>query len=233
MKYVFKPAAVLLTLMLLSSGIPVVLSSTSTGEAISQQNNVNQELRQDVLTEETIYKILDSITINDILFYMNKYVDEARIGYEYKEQFTASINTGLDELDSLGVTRDSSLLKAGRILDGSLLRSRGHVKYRWFMIGIFPVIVTISTIIPRVSFNITQVPTPIGNLTVRLELFIKTVPFIDFITIREPHLILPSITQSTRIWPAIGGRVTVQGVTLFILAYGPRIKWIREDALRR
>ncbi|MEM0492982.1 MAG: hypothetical protein QXS02_03370 [Candidatus Thermoplasmatota archaeon] len=228
MRFIFKIFTIFLTLALLSTVIPLGASYDNT--MINSEDNVNYEYEQDdILTDDMINRVLESITINDLVTCMEGYIDEMREDSGHKNLMSTSVREGLEELAQLGIKRDTSLFKAQNILKNSILKQGGNIKYRWFMIGVFPVIVRISTILPRVTFNLTKIPSPLGNLTVKLELFVKAVPFIDSITLREPRLILPGLTQTTRIWPAIGAHITIQGVTLFIMAYGPRIKWVHES----
>ncbi len=190
------------------------------------QKNENTPVEQSTtdITEETAKEVLSVLTINDIITQLQNYIDTKIPESTQKQQMTAALTESTLELQNLGITQKTSLFKVKNIL-GELLRNRLNTKFHNFLVGFFPVFTTVQTITPPAEINLTEIPFAIGNLTVKLEVFVKVIPFLDFITIREIRPLRHGLTQTTKIWPAIGARITVAGITVFIAAFGPRIKW--------
>ena len=190
------------------------------------QKNENTPVEQSTtdITEETAKEVLSVFTINDIITQLQEYIDTKIPESPQKQQMTTALTESTQEMQNLGITQETSLLQIKTKL-GQLIQNRLNTKYRSFLVGFFPVFTTVSTITPSFEINLTEIPTTMGNLTVKLEIFVKVIPFLDFITIREIRPLRHGLTQTTKLWPAIGARITVDGITVFIVAFGPRIKW--------
>jgi hypothetical protein len=191
---------------------------------IQKNENTPIEKTSNDITDETAEEILSSFTIRDIIIQVKEYIDTKIPESPQKQQMITALTESTQEMQNLGITQETTLLHAKSKI-GQLLFNRINTKYRPFLIGFFPALTTISTTTPSIEINITEIPTTMGNLAVKIEFFVKVIPFLDFITVREIRPLRHGLTQTTKIWPAVGARITVEGITVFIIAFGPRIKW--------
>ena len=230
-KKIFAIAVITMFLITGLTTIPaqIVPVSLNNNEITTQNNNIDQP--DDIkLSESTLLEILDSVTIGDLVELLRDYVQDNSHEMPYKTMMMRFLENGIQSMEKLGLTSKTTLFKARDLLSFSFF-DRGQVKYRSFLINILPLQATVSTIIPSYEVNISKIEVnPFGNLTVKFELFVKVIPFIDRITTRQFGILRPLLTQSAIIWPTIGGRITIAGFTLFILAFGPRIKWTRATS---
>ncbi|MCX6666246.1 MAG: hypothetical protein NT038_09375 [Euryarchaeota archaeon] len=214
-------AITFITLMLLTAWCsvpaqPILQTLQKTKQKPAQE-------KTQVITDETAIEILSALTISDVITPLKQYLDTNPKSTK-KTLLTTAMIDSTQEMQTLGITQETSLVQVKTKL-GQLIQNRLNTKYHSYLVGFFPVFTTISTITPSVEINLTEIPTTVGNLTVKLEIFVKIIPFLDFVTIREIRPLRHGLTQTTKLWPAIGARITVEGITVFVVAFGPRIKW--------
>ena len=180
---------------------------------------------QTQLSAAQIQRFLDSMTLGDFVDILKQNLYQQSHNSAYRLFALSSINEGMKALENRGITRTTTLGEARTRL-GIFNKEETTVTYHPFLIGILPAQSTASTMIPKVEINLSQ-SEQFAGLTLKLEFFVKLIPFIDRITTRQLGILRPQVSQSAIIWPAVGGRITFAGFTLVILAFGPRIKWER------
>ena len=221
-----------ITLVLVALVLMTCFTTIPAGSALSKKNaypssmqSSNVQLQSLELSDSSIEEILDSLTIRNVIESIIGHIQNKIQDSSYKTMMLRALEDGIQALERLGIASRMTLLEARDILASGIF-NQGGAEYRSFLINILPTRATVSTLLPPYQINISNNP-QYPALTVKLELFTKIIPFIDRIVTKQSGIIRPQLTQSATIWPAIGGRITVAGFTLGILAFGPRIKWTR------
>jgi hypothetical protein len=176
----------------------------------------------DTQLESDLLEILGSITVGRVIENIRENLLSNYRETPLRTMLIKSLDNGVQSLEGSGISSTTTLLEAGNILEE--LYNMGDVSYHSYLINILPAVATVNTVIPPIVVNITD-NNQSEFFNLKFELFVKAIPFIDRITTRQLGLIRPQLTQSAIIWPTIGGRITIGGITLFIVAFGPRIKW--------
>ncbi|MFH1101612.1 MAG: hypothetical protein V1726_06225 [Methanobacteriota archaeon] len=223
----------LITLLLLTifpilstSAYHYQIDTQHTSYTILPDTQTNDSEAQNLFIEE----ILESITINDLISILKNQLQNTSLAHQPTTPLLLqSLDQSTQTFTELGIYPTTNLRETQTILNTEII-NQNKIKYRPFLFNVLPWITTVSTILPTYNINLTELPTPLGNLTVKLEVFMKIIPVLDRITTRQFGIITPRLTQSSTIWPAIGGRITVSGITLVIIAFGPRIKWTRGES---
>jgi len=202
----------------------------------TEKSGFNQIYYEKVKTE--LPKIFDSLTIGDLIGTMRTTLKNKFCKGFFKRHIDASIETGVQEMGTLGLSSQMTLSEVSSSFETGLFNR--NVKYRTFLINILPYSTSISTFVPVIETEIATLIPPIDinlsnitgeeNLTVELELFIKSIPFFDYITTRQFGIVEPLLTQKSTIFPTIGIRITVEGFTVFIIAFGLLIKWTKSTS---
>ena len=214
-----------LVLMLVLTSVPVFASQEVASPVIQNQQPLQSI---DDIDPAVIDELLNSLTIGEIIVLIqqqiNTNIPEDSV---MASLLRTSLDQGVQSLDQLGLKPSTSLFKTKNIL-GNDRNNLRNTKHRPFLISVLPKQTTVTTIlIAPMKMNLTNVSTPLGNVPVKLEVFIKIIPFVDRVITRQGGLVLPRLTESSIIWPTIGGRITIAGFTLFIVAFGPRIRWTK------
>jgi len=219
--------------MMITTAYPALagqLSSTPSNENPStniQIQTLDLENNNGVVSATTIDGLLDSLTIGEIVDLLRQQMNENTRGQvPMAPALLFSLDQGVQSLEQLGIQPTTTLGKLRNLLSTTQSTLKA-TKYRPFLIGILPIQATVSTILPTIIINLTTIPTMIGNVSVKFEIFTKVVPFVDRIVARQIGLPKMRLTESSIIWPTIGGRITIAGFTIFIVAFGPRIRWTR------
>jgi hypothetical protein len=193
-------------------------------QEIQTLNSGLDPLKNIELSETEMNKILDSIEIGLMIDKIRDYIQENYRQSPFKTSMLESVEKGIQSLDQIGITSTNTLSEAENTLS-NIMRSNIQIStYSRVLINVIPTRATVSTIIPPVVVNITE-SSQSEFFNLKYEIFVKAIPFIDRIVTKQFGILRPQLTQSAIIWPTIGGRITIAGITLFIIAFGPRIRW--------
>jgi len=180
---------------------------------------------QTLLNQDTLEELLNSLTIQDVTTLLQNYVNENTLDHDcISTQLSSSVTQGIQDLTQYGITQTMSFRDIKNRLGNARFTSK-NVQYHSFLISILPVQTTIRTVLPRHQSNLTHIPTALGNITIKIEIFTKVLPFLDRVVVRQGGYLRPRLTESSILWPTLGGRITAAGFTVAIVAFGPRIKW--------
>ena len=179
----------------------------------------------DKTKESEISEILHSTTLGDFIDTLREYIRQTFPPSPYRERLMNMVENGVNEMEKIGLTYNTSLSDTGNILENGIF-NRKPVRYRPFLINVLPSFVMISTTIPPYEYNISK-NNQSSEYTYKIEFFIKIIPFIDFVVTEQFGILRKKLVQTSILWPSIGGRILLKDFTLFILAFGPRIQWKR------
>jgi len=208
----------------------LIIPGLGVGHAVSPSAEEQLLLAEEVeipeeLTEEDVLLLLEAVTMDDIFTTLEDFCST----HATSPLFQSSLLKGIDQAERLGLRRSHTL----RDIFSFLFTQKELTKHRWFLMSILPRRAVVNTYMQPMVINLTSVNTSFGEFPIQLELFVKTIPFLDRIQTTQYGTIRPQLTQKTVWWPAVGGRITFAGwFTLGILAFGPRIKWTRTSVDR-
>jgi hypothetical protein len=224
-----KLCTVVILFMFLTAGVIVApATGTHPSDAVRQHIALQRiqplQPQDDSYDEAEVEVLLNSVTLGSIIEQIKEHVRQRISNLYYKGLFTTCIADGVNELKTFGITSDMTLKEVDDALQTGLFNRKSD-RYLPFMINVLPTFAIVSTMLEPMVFNLTE-DSPSDILYYKVELFVKIIPFLDLI-ITEQVGLLRSLTQSTFLWPAAGGRLMLGKFTIALLAFGPRIHWTR------
>jgi len=164
---------------------------------------------------------LESITIDTMTTLIKNRLHQMPYTSRFKARFTRYIEMGIKEMEKLGVTPEKNLFETQTILTDELLPLKPS-KAHFFLMNLYPDSVDITTTIPTYVENLTGDDWA-DNTT--LEIFVKLIPFFDSVETVQRIILRKLYQETSLLLPAIGARIREDNSTVFIVAFGPGIKW--------
>ena len=164
---------------------------------------------------------LESITIDTMTTLIKNRLHQMPYTSRFKARFTRYIEMGIKEMEKLGITPEKNLIETQTLLTESPLPLKPSKKH-FFLMNLYPDSVDITTTIPTYIENLTGEDWA-DNTT--LEIFVKLIPLIDSIETVQRIILRKLYQEASSLLPAIGARIRKDNSTVFIVAFGPGIKW--------
>jgi len=224
-----KLCALLAISMFLLTGVLAAPAASTNLPRLNQQFTIAEKIKQmnvetNEVTEEKITEILESTTLQEIIDILKEQIQTRIQNPAYKKIFTQSMTNGIEQLTKLGITDTMNLAEANDALTTGIFNKKQD-RYLPFMFNILPTVATVFVMLEPMDYNLTE-DNPSDVLYYHYQIFVKVIPFVDFV-ITEQLGFLKSLSQISLFFPLVGIRLMLGPFTVALLAFGPRVHWIK------
>jgi len=219
----------ILIMLILAGLLALPVTSIKTTQDVTPTFSDNKPESIDIagvkVTDVEIARLLDSITLKDII---DKIKESMNTGFQTRGHLHLlenSLNEGTDRLKKYGLNQDMTLYEVNEALTTGIFFNKKSDQYLPFMIDVLPTIARVFVYLEPMVYNLSE-DNPSDTLVYKIEVFAKLIPFFDFVY--TDHIgFFRTLSQSTFFFPAVGARLMLGPFTMAIIAFGPRIHWVR------